>query len=262
MANKHHPLRVYAAIELGIGVCGVLVLFGMPLVSRVYVAALDHGVSAILLRSVICSICLLVPTMLMGASLPAVARWIKTAGEVASWLGLLYSANTAGAVFGALFAGFYLLRVFDMTTATFVAALTNICVAVISFGLSLGAPNHLQENGLAASASSVANQRWLIYLAIGLSGAGALGAEVVWTRLLGLILGATVYTFSIIWLCFSWDWRWVAVQGPCFGVSCARRRHSDIASYFLWRQLRGLHSHLPNHFPIGPSIQSSPSALG
>ncbi len=261
MANKHHPLRVYAAIELGIGVCGVLVLFGMPLVSRIYVAALGHGVSAILLRSVICSICLLVPTMLMGASLPAVARWIKTTGEVASWVGLLYSANTAGAVFGALFAGFYLLRVFDMTTATFVAALTNICVAVISFGLSLGAPNRLQENGLAASASSVANQRWLIYLAIGLSGAGALGAEVVWTRLLGLILGATVYTFSIILAVFlgglalgsgagSVLWRFVRPQAA-LGY-CQLLLMAAIA----WTAF-ALAKSLP-YWPINPKLSISP----
>src|SRR5271156_664869 len=40
--RRRHPMRVYAAIELGIGICGILVLFGMPLVSRIYVAALGH----------------------------------------------------------------------------------------------------------------------------------------------------------------------------------------------------------------------------
>src|SRR6202044_2629706 len=47
-----------------------------------------------------------------------------------------------------------------------------------------------------AQPQSVSN--WNIYLTVALSGATALGAEVVWTRLLGLMLGATVYTFSII----------------------------------------------------------------
>ena len=49
--RRHHPLRVYAVIEMGIGICGILVLFGMPLVSRIYVAAVGHGLPAILLRA-------------------------------------------------------------------------------------------------------------------------------------------------------------------------------------------------------------------
>src|ERR1035441_100397 len=54
-----HPLRVYALVELGIGICGILVLFGMPLVDQVYVAAVGHGLPAMLLRSVGGAACLL-----------------------------------------------------------------------------------------------------------------------------------------------------------------------------------------------------------
>ena len=57
-----------------------------------------------------CAVCLLPPTMLMGASLPTAARWLETSPEGVSWMGLLYGSNTAGAVFGCLLAGFYLLR--------------------------------------------------------------------------------------------------------------------------------------------------------
>src|ERR1039457_4281132 len=117
-----HPLRVYALVEMGIGVCGILVLFGMPLGDRVYVAAVGHGLPAMLLRAVAGAACLLPPTVLMGASLPAASRWLATTPEGVSWMGLLYGGNTAGAVFGCLLAGFYLLRVHDMTTATLVAA--------------------------------------------------------------------------------------------------------------------------------------------
>ncbi len=96
----------------------LLVLFAMPLVDYVYVAAVGHGLPAILLRALICAICLLPPTFLMGASLPAISRWIQTTRRGVSWLGFLYGGNTAGAVFGCLLAGFYLLRVFNMATAT------------------------------------------------------------------------------------------------------------------------------------------------
>ena len=94
--------------------CGVLVLFLMPLVDSVYTSAVGHGLPAILLRALVAALCLLPPTFLMGASLPAASRWIETSPEGVSWLGMLYGANTVGAVFGCLLAGFYLLRVFDM----------------------------------------------------------------------------------------------------------------------------------------------------
>src|ERR1017187_10555360 len=132
LSPSRHPLRVYAAVELGIGLCGILALVGMPLVSGIYVAAAAHGFPSVLLRALICAACLLPPTMLMGASLPAAAGWLKTSAEGVSWMGLLYGANTAGAVFGCLLAGFYLLRVFDMTTATLAAAAINVAVALVS----------------------------------------------------------------------------------------------------------------------------------
>ena len=66
----------------------------------------------------------------MGASLPAMAQVDRIHSQGVSRLGLLYGANTAGAVLGCLAAGFYLLRVFDMPTATVVAAAINGLVAL------------------------------------------------------------------------------------------------------------------------------------
>ncbi|HEY4837719.1 MAG TPA: fused MFS/spermidine synthase [Candidatus Acidoferrales bacterium] len=209
--RQHHPLRVYAAIEVGIGICAILVRIFMPLVDWIYVSAVGHGMPAILLRAIMCAIILLPPTFLMGASLPAVARWIQTTPRGVSWLGLLYGANTAGAVFGCLLAGFYLLRVFDMASATYFAAGLNALIGFISYSVAKVTPDQSTEETSAAPtdpakqssleidlARPVATSNWNIYLTIALSGASALGAEVVWTRLLGLMLGATVYTFSII----------------------------------------------------------------
>jgi spermidine synthase len=191
-AQGQHPLRVYAKIEFGIALCGVLALFGMPLLDGVYTAAVGHGMPAILLRALVCALCLMPPTFLMGASLPAAARWIETTPEGISWMGFLYGSNTAGAVFGCLLAGFYLLREFDMGTATYVAAAINIAVGLGGLWIAGRAP------GTAVASKSGARGYWPVYLTIALSGACALGAEVIWTRLLGLMLGATVYTFSII----------------------------------------------------------------
>jgi len=201
-AAEMHPLRVYGLVELGIGACGILALFGMPLVDYVYTAAVGHGMPAILLRAVICALCLLPPTTLMGASLPAAARWLESSRRGVSWMGLLYGGNTAGAVFGCLLAGFYLLRLTDMTVATFAAVAINVTVALVSVALARRTPRRAGEPAAVeaepASASAAAGDLWPVYVAIAFSGAAALGAEVVWTRLLGLMLGATVYTFSLI----------------------------------------------------------------
>jgi spermidine synthase len=205
VSARRHPLRVYALLELSIGLLGVVVLFAMPLVSRLYVAGAGQGMMGIFLRGIVCAVCLLPPTVLMGATLPALARWIETTREGVSWLGYFYGANIAGAVFGCLLAGFYLLRVHDMATATWVAAMLNAAVALSGLGLAV-----LSGNRLAQSHSSVGPQAsttrgmpalrvsWPVYLTIALSGMCALGAEVIWTRLLSLMLGGTVYTFSII----------------------------------------------------------------
>ncbi len=217
--RRRHPLRVYAWIEAGIGICGLLVLFGVPRIDSVYAAIAVQGFAGILLRGVICAAALLIPTMLMGASLPAMARWVDSTREGIAWLGFFYGGNIAGAVIGSVLAGFYLLRLYDMAVGTYVAAAINIAVALIGLALSTVArysPTVADSGSGTVGQSIAANDdsgtvtgsgpnaagpseaAWPVYVTIGLSGLCALGAEVVWTRLLSLMLGATVYTFSII----------------------------------------------------------------
>mgnify|MGYP001566902270 CR=1 FL=1 len=198
VCRRRHPLRVYALIELGIGIFAIAILFGMPYLDRLYAAIAGHGLPGILLRGAVCAVCLLPPTLLMGASLPAMARWIETTPRGVSWLGFFYGGNIAGAVLGCLLAGFYLLRVHDAVTATLAAAAVNGAVAMIAFGLAAALPHHAPSGGPIEDRAARAPGAWLVLAAIALSGLCALGAEVVWTRLLSLMLGPTVYTFSII----------------------------------------------------------------
>ncbi len=198
VSARRHPLRVYAVLEIGVGAIGLAVLFGMPSVEQIYARYAGHGAEGILVRGIVAAVCLLPPTLLMGATLPAIARWVETTPEGVSWLGSFYGGNIAGAVFGCLLAGFYLLRVHDMATAIYVAAALNGVVAVIALVLAASAryeaPAELATTGFVGRAAGSGG----VYLAIALSGMAALGAEVVWTRLLSLLLGGTVYTFSLI----------------------------------------------------------------
>lgn len=198
VSSRPHPLRVYALLELGIALAGILVLFAVPAVGKFYASIVGHGFAGILLRGAVCVVCLLPPTILMGATLPAVARWIETTPRGVGWLGFFYGGNTAGAVAGCVLAGFYLLRVHDMATATWCAVAINVGVALFALLLATRAAYAPTAEDRAAGARSLAPGGRFVLLSIGLSGLCALGAEVVWARTLSLLLGATVYTFSII----------------------------------------------------------------
>ncbi|MEX2271107.1 MAG: fused MFS/spermidine synthase [Vicinamibacterales bacterium] len=223
-----HPLRVYAVLEAGIGALAIVVLLVTPLVGYIYSTTVGHGTGGLLLRGVVAVICLLPPTLLMGATLPAVARWVDMTPRGVAWLGFFYGGNIAGAVLGCMLAGFYLLRVHDMTIATLAGVAINLLVAAAAWMLATRAPafagpasagkpaprdgeeprskrtaveqdapatgNRLPASAVPATAGGPAT----VYLAIALSGLTALGSQVIWTRLLSLLVGATVYAFAII----------------------------------------------------------------
>ena len=207
ISPRRHPLRIYALLELGIGLMGIFILFGLPEVARIYSAHVNSGMAGIPWRGLVATFCLLPPTVLMGATLPIAARWVKTSQRGISWVGFLYGGNIVGALFGCLLAGFYLLRIYDTMTATYVAAAINGIIALAAFALSILAPHdskgELQASSVGAEQTTETPRIFQnilspVHIAIALSGLTALGAEVIWTRLLSLIIGGTVYTFSII----------------------------------------------------------------
>ncbi len=264
VAPHRHPLRVYAFLELGIGVCGLAILLVLPYLDRFYVTYAGHGFSAILMRGLVCAICLLPPTILMGATLPAISRWVETTPRGVSWLGFFYGGNTAGAVLGCLLAGFYLLRVHDMTVATYVAAAINGSVAAIALLLARTAhrsPVMDSAPTLNPQSATRNSQSSVVYIVIALSGMSALGAEVVWTRLLSLLLGATVYTFSIILAVFL-----VGLGiGSSIGAALSRTVRPRTALGVCQALLAGaiawaaycVTQSLP-HWPVDPALMASP----
>lgn len=215
---RHHPLRVYAALELGTGVCGLIVLLGLPALDRLYAgwAGAIGGLSA---RAAVAVAALLPPTILMGATLPAVSRWLGSSRSGAAGVGFLYGANTLGAVLGSLIAAFYLLRVHDTMTATAAAAGLNFAAAGFAFAW---ARRHSYEPAAGirpAGPRDASPGLGPVFVAIALSGLTALGAEVVWTRLLSLTMGGTVYVFALILAVFLGG----LAAGSAAGAALARR---------------------------------------
>jgi spermidine synthase len=202
------PLRVYALLELGIGAFALAFPLVPPLLVPVYRALWEgqHAsfVAMSLVRFAILFVLLLVPTMLMGGTLPALARHFETGERAAGRdAGLLYGINTLGAVAGAGAAGFVLLPWLGLRHTTTAAAAVNLAVGAGALALSL------REAGPAAPA--LAHRRRDLRLrpreagllgVFALSGFVALLSEVAWTRGLTLVLGSSTYAFTIMLVTF------------------------------------------------------------
>jgi spermidine synthase len=259
--RRQHPLQVYAYLELGIGLFGLIVLFLVPFLGNLYTKIAGSGGISVVLRALVASICLIPPTLLMGATLPAIGRWVETTPKGVAWLGFFYGGNLAGAVTGSLLAGYYLLPQFDMPTATYVAVALNVLVALLALVMAARTPHLVvtdrPENLRPEEGAGVR----VVYVAIALSGLTALGAEVVWTRILSLIFGATAYTFSLILAVFL-----VGLGiGSSAGAAIARNSPNPRAA-LGWCQLGvcvtlawaayASSASLP-YWPINPSITSN-----
>ena len=239
--NYWHPLKVVACLEFGIGAIGLAMPFLLPLVQQGYIAVAGTGAGSILLRAAVCAVVLIPPTLLMGATLPAVSRWTASTPNGAATVGLLYMANILGGAMGTALAGFYLLRVFDTVIASLVAAALNLVVGIGVWALAHAdrsvpagdveeAPVATEET--AAPTMSGADAR-LVYAVAALSGFTALGAEVVWTRQVSLLFGASVYTFSLILAIFLAG----LGGGSVIGASIARRSETPARALAICQML-------------------------
>ena len=259
VSAAHHPLKVYGIMELAIGGIGLLVLAIVPLIGGLYTAWAGTGMFSMILRSIVAAICLLPPTLLMGATLPAVARWVETTPKGVSWLGFFYGGNTAGAVLGSLAAGFYLLREHDVMIATFAAVALNAIVGVAALLLAKRSP-YAPANARDEQVQAV--NPWPIYIAIGISGMTALSGEVLWTRLLSLLFGATVYTFALVLAVFLAG---LGIGSSAGSLVAPRLTRPRLA--FAWCQILlvvgitwtsyVLSAWMP-YWPVNPSLATSP----
>ncbi len=207
-----NPLKTYGVLELGIGVYAfvVPVLFSSLVPIYQSLAALfDFSFYAFsLVRFVLAVLILLLPTALMGGTLPVLAQRYKNRATVGEGVGLLYAFNTLGAVAGVLSAGFILLPKFGLQKTTLLAAALNGVIAVIAIwagrGETLEAASDVSEAAVIQKKGRVKPKVRLekttltrvLFIVFAVSGFSAMIYEVVWTRILTLILGSTVYSYA------------------------------------------------------------------
>jgi spermidine synthase len=200
------PLLWFGAAEALIGVTALLSPLALDLVTAGYVAlapGLESRALATVLRFVCSAAVLLVPTVLMGATLPLVLQSSVTdAPGVAARLSLLYGINTAGAVAGCLLAGFVLIGGLGMSATSRIAASVNVAIGAAAIFMARRtlavARDVAQDDGVNQDREAAAPvpARSLIFAAFVLSGLASLALEVVWFRSLVLYYPATTYAFT------------------------------------------------------------------
>jgi spermidine synthase len=204
------PLRGYGLCEIGIGLCALA--FGaaldalLPLHQSIYRGWFDAEPWRYqLFRLSVAAVMLLIPTSLMGATLPLIVRRFSdgTSGLGKS-SGFFYAINTAGALAGVLIVSFVLLPLLGIQRTTWIAVAGNILIGLYALRLSArdrAVPQRRVEPSPArAAVASPATRTALV--AIFISGLAALALEVVWTRILIQSFSATVYSFSVMLCCF------------------------------------------------------------
>ncbi len=250
------PLRLYAWLELGIAVSALLVPAAMGLAAKVQTLLLgglelppDAGSTGSTLFHLASAFAiLLVPTGLMGATLPLLARYaVRSEREIGLRVGLLNTANTLGAASGAILAAFVLLPAFGLTGTVLVAAALGPLIFLAAVWLARESQHkaalgegHAPSKPSTTSPSLVLHNRWVLPLVL-ISGAVSLTWEVLWTRLLSHLLGGSLYAFGTMLATFLIGLGLGSAAAAFWAKTVARARLAS-AWWWLssgWRSSRG-----------------------
>lgn len=207
LARVRRPLRLYALLELGIG---LFALLSLPLLQRLDALhawiGVDHGpLAAGAIRLAAAAGVLLPPTVAMGATLPVVARGlVRHDASLGRWSAILYAANTLGAVLGAYLCGFWMIPALGLTRSVWTAGAVNLLVAASVLlgvrGREVRDPNAVRGEHAGAPLpnprSAVPRTAFLAFF--GLSGFVAIGYEIVWARVFGIVMEGTLYGFAAV----------------------------------------------------------------
>lgn len=198
------PLRWFGVAELLVAVSALATPVALAFLERFYAAfypTLPSGLLPVTLaRFLFSSAVLIVPTALMGATLPLIIKSsLMRQARLGTSVGLLYGTNTAGAIAGTLVAGLYLVGTHGIQMAIRTAVVINILVAVGAIAASFRVPasDPVPSSGVAPPARSSSSLR-VVMLVFGVSGFVALALEIVWFRVLVLFLRPTTYAFTIM----------------------------------------------------------------
>jgi len=215
-------IRIYGLLELVIGVYGLLlpVLLGVfkPIYAIIYNQLFDQFILYQIVTFIGCSLLLALPVICMGATLPVLCRFYASkSSELATRIGRLYGINTIGAAIGALICGFWLIEFLGVWGSLVFAVSVNVVIGVSCLVAGSGTKGAKVRAKIATAVSHKPNREGtateieaggysiepiMALVIFGVSGFCGMAYEVIWTKLLGLIVGPTTYSFTIVLVTF------------------------------------------------------------
>lgn len=248
--RARHPLAFYAWLEIGIGLCAEVFPAYYAFCHKTFVLlarGLQPGSAGVLtLKFAFGLLCVLLPTMLMGGTLPVLTRLVaRSLGEVREKVAALYFINSGGAVVGCWVADFWLLPSMGLEATMLAGALMNLAIGAVGLFLSAWlreatqarvepaaqpAPAAVEAKAEEEESYSRGDLRLAVW-AIGASGFVAMLYQVLWTRLLALVLGASTHAFSLMLMTFIGG-----ITAGSYAVYRWRRLRRTLAA-FGWTEL-------------------------
>lgn len=209
--KRNDQLRIFALLQLWLAVFAVvtpIILTGSAAFYK-FVSVITHqNTAAISMSKVVVSfLSLLVPTMLMGGTLPALISFlVRRGGMFGKNFSMLYGLNTLGAVLGVVLSGFVTIGAIGEWNTIFIAVAINLAVGFIAFILYRSRTRFTEQADVTrrAEVKTVSNRismypdkvRKIVLIVFMMSGFTALAYEVIWTRQLILFLQTSIYAFS------------------------------------------------------------------
>ncbi len=217
------PVRAYGLLEIGIALYALAVPLLFSVVDNLYAVIWQHFHPSFFvfssLRFLLSCVMLLVPTTLMGATLPLLSSALTRSGNANSGsvtsVTRLYTRNLVGAICGSLAAGFLLLPILGVRATIYAASLINIVIGIVAIfadrpgeqkpapAESIGEPPvesvepSAVESELPATTPEPDATRFWLFCAF-VSGFVTISTQVAWTRILSMIIGSSTYAFSIV----------------------------------------------------------------
>ena len=223
-------IRAYALLEASIGVYNLalpLLLMAVdPVFGVLYRAGYDSFLILAIARLLIVFLLLIIPSTLMGATLPILIRfYVQNVASIGSEAGRVYSANTWGAALGTAAAGFLLIPWLGVMTTLVIAAGLNLAIAGVAWFLARSSD---AESALQTDDAPVAGPA-IVLAAMMMSGFAALMNEVAWTRVLGLVVGPTTYAFTLMLVSMITG----LGSGAAIGSLWVRRRTVSLSTFAM-----------------------------
>ncbi|HKS38501.1 MAG TPA: fused MFS/spermidine synthase, partial [Verrucomicrobiae bacterium] len=230
--RMQRPLAMYGWLEIGIGIYALLFPLYYDFCHESYVAlarSLQPGRAGLLVLKFLFSLLtILIPTVLMGGTLPVMTKLVtRSLGELRERVATLYFINSLGAVAGCFLADFWLIPAAGLQATVSAGAAMNLLVGALALFVSGWIKEgkglvfeDAKEPVVEEEEVFTRGELRLAVVAIGVSGFVAMLYEVVWTRMLALVLGSSTHAFSIMLITF--------ITGIAFGAWIVGR----------WKKLR------------------------